>query len=278
MKHFHIIANKRKDSNLEITEQIRQLILSHGAECGVYDQYDEDKDSPIPVPEETECILVVGGDGTILDAVRRLEDNTIPLLGVNLGTLGFLADIKLSDFGFVIEHLLNDHYQVEKRLMIRADVYHEDKIVRSFHALNDVNINRVGTYGPINLNVSINGYQIDSYHGDGIIVCTPTGSTGYNLSAGGPIINPTCRNFVLTPICSHSLTARPIVLSKDDQILIEVESMKNPNAQAMLCFDGREGFLMDQTDYVKVYKSDKYTPFVKMHEVSFVDILKEKLL
>ena len=278
MKHFLLIANRYKDPDLAITGQVRSLILEKGAVCDVYDHYDPEKDDPVQVPELTDCILIIGGDGTILDTIRRLSDKTIPLLGVNIGTLGFLADIKLSDLGMTIERLIDDEYQLEKRMMIKAEILHKGESIRSFTALNDFNINRVGTHGPICLQVKINGSVIDSYRGDGIIICTPTGSTGYNLSAGGPIINPTCKNFVLTPICCHSLTARPIVLSGKDVVSIRVEPVHDQNARAVMSFDGKRGYLLEQEDQIIITKSENYAPFVKMQEVSFVEILKEKLL
>ena len=262
MNNFFIIANKQKDINLEITEQIRHHISRLGAVCNIYDQYDRDVSS-IDIPEETQCILVIGGDGTILAAARMLVGSNIPLLGINLGTLGFLADVNLADLSKTLDLLLQDQYQVENRIMLTAEVYKQGK--------------KAATY--IALKVGINGSVIDRYRADGVIVCTPTGSTGYNLSAGGPIINPTCKNFVITPICPHSLTARSIVLAKEDIVTVEVEQIRsNIKEEAIISFDGREGLSLFPGDQVKIYKSQEVTPFIKATEVSFVQILKEKLL
>lgn len=278
MNHFLIIANKQKDINLEITEQIRHHISRMGATCNVYDQYDRDV-SEIDIPEGTQCILVIGGDGTILAAARMLVGNNIPLLGINLGTLGFLADVNLADLSKTLDLLLKDQYQVENRIMLTAEVYKQGKKAATYIALNDFNINRFGASRVIGLKVGINGSVIDRYRADGVIVCTPTGSTGYNLSAGGPIINPTCKNFVITPICPHSLTARSIVLAKEDVVTVEVEQIRsNIKEEAIISFDGREGLTLFPGDQVKIYKSQEVTPFIKATEVSFVQILKEKLL
>ena len=278
MNNFFIIANKQKDINLEITEQIRHHISRLGAVCNIYDQYDRDVSS-IDIPEETQCILVIGGDGTILAAARMLVGSNIPLLGINLGTLGFLADVNLADLSKTLDLLLQDQYQVENRIMLTAEVYKQGKKAATYIALNDFNINRFGASRVIGLKVGINGSVIDRYRADGVIVCTPTGSTGYNLSAGGPIINPTCKNFVITPICPHSLTARSIVLAKEDIVTVEVEQIRsNIKEEAIISVDGREGLSLFPGDQVKIYKSQEVTPFIKATEVSFVQILKEKLL
>ena len=278
MNNFLIIANKQKDINLEITEQIKHHITRMGAVCNVYDQYNRNVTS-IDIPEGTQCILVIGGDGTILAAARMLVGNTIPLLGINLGTLGFLADVNLADLSKTLDLFLKDQYQVENRIMLTAEVYKQGEKAATYIALNDFNINRCGASRVIGLKVGINGSTIDCYRADGVIVCTPTGSTGYNLSAGGPIINPTCKNFVITPICPHSLTARSIVLAKEDVVTVEVEQIRsNIKEEAIISFDGREGLSIVPGDQVKIYKSQEVTPFIKATEVSFVQILKEKLL
>ena len=278
MNNFLIIANKQKDINLEITEQIKHHITRMGAVCNVYDQYNRNVTS-IDIPEGTQCILVIGGDGTILAAARMLVGNTIPLLGINLGTLGFLADVNLADLSKTLDLLLKDQYQVENRIMLTAEVYKQGEKAATYIALNDFNINRCGASRVIGLKVGINGSTIDCYRADGVIVCTPTGSTGYNLSAGGPIINPTCKSFVITPICPHSLTARSIVLAKEDVVTVEVEQIRsNIKEEAIISFDGREGLSIVPGDQVKIYKSQEVTPFIKATEVSFVQILKEKLL
>ena len=278
MNNFFIIANKQKDINLEITEQIRHHISRLGAVCNIYDQYDRDVSS-IDIPEGTQCRLVFGGDGTILAAARMLVGSNIPLLGINLGTLGFLADVNLADLSKTLDLLLQDQYQVENRIMLTAEVYKQGEKAATYIALNDFNINRFGASRVIGLKVGINGSVIDRYRADGVIVCTPTGSTGYNLSAGGPIINPTCKNFVITPICPHSLTARSIVLAKEDIVTVEVEQIRsNIKEEAIISFDGREGLSLFPGDQVKIYKSQEVTPFIKATEVSFVQILKEKLL
>ncbi len=279
MKHFLIIANKKKDKNLQISERIRTYLLEKGAVCHIYDEYYRDQEKKISVPKDTQCIFVIGGDGTILSAARQLVGSHIPLMGVNLGTLGFLADVKPDDLEDTLERLLKDDYQIEERLMLSAKIYQGGICTAAYTALNDFDIHRRGDSNNIGLKVKINDVVIDRYHGDGIIVCTPTGATGYNLSAGGPIINPTCRNFVITPICAHALTARSIVLAENDVVKVTMEEVRGDGyEEAVFTCDGVKGVRMKPGDYVVIYRAHVLTPFIRMREVSFVQILKEKLI
>ncbi len=279
MKHFLLIPNRQKDMGLVLTAQIHDMLLERGAVCHIYDDYDQNGVEPIKVPEKTECILVIGGDGTILAAASRLVGQNIPLLGINLGTMGFLADVDLKELPDTIQDLLDDRYELEKRIMLRAEIYRDGVCTQTRTALNDFVISRSGFARIIGLAVRINGTLIEKYHADGVIVCTPTGSTGYNLSAGGPIINPTCKNFVLTPICPHSLAARSVVLAKEDVVTIEMETVRQTQREeAVVSADGREGILLKPGDQIRIYKAEEFTPFIKKKEVSFVNILTEKLL
>lgn len=280
MKNFLIITNKSKDSGLKITGQVREMLEKKGAVCHIYDEYQRDSTEPIDVPEQTDCILVIGGDGTILDAASRLIGTNIPLLGINRGTLGFLADIDVHELEEAIDNLMEDRYQLEKRIMLNAEIIRDGKCIATYTALNDFVISRIGFAARIiALSVRINGALIDRYHADGVIVCTPTGSTGYNLSAGGPIINPTCKNFVVTPICPHSLATRSVVLAKEDTVTIEIENLRQPiREEAVITFDGKEGIHILPGDQIRIHKSEEITPFIKTREISFVTILKEKLL
>ncbi|MDO5146781.1 MAG: NAD(+)/NADH kinase [Eubacteriales bacterium] len=279
MKNFLLIPNKQKDKELTLTGYIKGELEARGAVCHVCDEYRPYDPSPLRVPEHTECILVIGGDGTILEAAGRLVGQNIPLLGVNLGTMGFLADVDLNELPDAIEDLINDKYKLERRIMLRAEVYKQGKLVSSLHALNDFVISRQISSRVIGLSVKINGAPIERYHADGVILCTPTGSTGYNLSAGGPIINPTCKNFVLTPICPHSLATRSVVLAKGDEVILKLENIRHgQREEAAISADGREGIPMEPGDWVRIYKSEEVTPLIKMKEVSFVTILKDKLL
>ena len=279
MNNFLIISNKQKDEKLLLAEHVKTLLNNKGAFCRIYDAGQEPTRGPIDVPAETECILVIGGDGTILDTAGRLIGKNIPLLGINRGTLGFLADVDIHSLDDTIDDLMADRFQIEKRIMLEAEIIRKGEEPIVCAALNDCVILRCSTTPIIGLAVRINGILIDQYHADGVIICTPTGSTGYNLSAGGPIINPTCKNFVVTPICPHSLTTRSVVLAKDDVVTIELENLRNSqNEDALVSIDGKDGILIGPGDQVRIRKAQEETPFIKTKEISFVTILKEKLL
>lgn len=279
MKNFLIITNKQKDKKLILSGHVRSMLESRGAACQICYDYKKDDTEPIQIPEGTECILVIGGDGTILNAASRLIGSNIPLLGINRGTLGFLAEIDVHELDMAIDDLMADRYQLEKRIMLRADVYRNGACLSSYTVLNDVVVSRVNFGRVVGLSVLINGSLSDSYRADGVIVCTPTGSTGYNLSAGGPIINPTCKNYVITPICPHSLATRSVVLAKEDTVTIEVEDIRGTKKeQAVVSFDGKEGIHIRAGDQVRIRRALEVTPFIKTKEVGFTKILKEKLV
>ncbi|MBR5047079.1 MAG: NAD(+)/NADH kinase [Eubacterium sp.] len=274
-----IITNKQKDMESIVTNQIRFYLEERGAVCHCFKDYSKEKTESIEIPQGTECILVIGGDGTILNAATKVIGANIPLLGINLGTLGFLAEVTVNDINETLEHLLEDDYQIEHRHMIDCEVYRQGRKIAVYTALNDIVISKSSYSNVVGLNVKINDTDIESYYADGVIICTPTGSTAYNLSAGGPILNPTCKNFVLTPICPHSLTTRSVVMAKEDIITIRIMS---PSAgrdcrQSMVIYDGRKGVELYPEDELRIFKSVALTPFIKTRKMSFAKILKEKM-
>ncbi len=279
MKHFLIITNKQKDMDQVITDQVRRYLEERGAVCHCCLEYSKDRRKPLDVPEGTECILVIGGDGTILNAATKVIGRNIPLLGINMGTLGFLAEVTINDVNETLQHLLEDDYQIENRTMLFCELIRDGQQLEAFMALNDIVISKSGYSNVIGLDVTINETEIESYSADGIILCTPTGSTAYNLSAGGPILNPTCKNFVLTPICPHSLTTRSVVLAKEDVVTIRIrpKSAGGKKIDAVILYDGKRGSNILAGDEIRVCKAGEVTPFIKTRKVSFAKILKEKL-
>ncbi|MDO4976136.1 MAG: NAD(+)/NADH kinase [Eubacteriales bacterium] len=280
MKHFLVITNKEKDKDLSITNVIRQHLQDAGAICYVHNEYTKNKLKPLDVPDDTECILVIGGDGTILNAATKIIGKNIPILGINLGTLGFLAEVNVKDIHQTLDRLIADNYQIENRTMLSCEVFRDGARVESYHALNDIVLSKSGYNSVIGLSIAINETEIESYYADGLIICTPTGSTAYNLAAGGPIINPTCKNFVVTPICPHSLTTRSVVLAKDDVITIRMmgQSSGRETINPIIIYDGRLGLELYPGDEIHVYKAEEVTPFIKMTKVSFAKILRDKML
>lgn len=189
-----------------------------GKKCFLSEKDSEGHIIPGTVPKEAECGLVLGGDGTLIRAVRDLGERSLPLLGINLGTLGYLTDVDLEDFESALDHLFSETPVIEERMMLEGSFRNSRKDM----AMNDIVIAREGKVRIVSFHIYVNGALLNTYHADGVIISTPTGSTGYNLSAGGPIVEPTAQMIVITPICSHALNTSSIVLSADDLIEVEV--------------------------------------------------------
>ena len=228
--------------------------------------------------EEVDGILVLGGDGTLLRAARELADRRIPFLGINMGHLGYLAEIEEQNVRSALERLIADEYTIEERMMLSGSVYVNGEEVEQDVALNDIVLNRSGNLRVVDYEVYVNGQYLNSFTADGIIVSTPTGSTGYSLSAGGPIISPTATMLMLTPICPHTLNSRSIVFSGNDRIRIRIgEGRRSGRDEACVTFDGDTCVQMKTGDHVDIRKSAEVTRIMKINQVSFLEVLRNKL-
>lgn len=282
MRNFFVMTNPFKDRELETTKQIQDYLTQAGCHCKVYVNYKGEEEggniTDRGIPSDTECILVLGGDGTLIRAARDTVDLHIPLLGINLGTLGFLAEVERSGVEHALTLLMQDKYEIEKRMMLDGRLYRSGTCVESSNALNDIVITRCGTLQIIHYHIYVNGQFLNAYNADGVIISTPTGSTGYNMSAGGPIVEPKARLLVVTPICPHTLNTRSIVLSAEDEVVIEMAGgKKDVPVRAEVNFDGghmRELFMGDK---VVVNKSDKITDIIKISQASFLEVLHKKM-
>lgn len=279
MRTFYIIANSDKDENMKLSYEIADYLTSQGMHCIIRRKDQEDAESHGQLlAEEVECILVLGGDGTLLRAARELADRKIPFLGINLGHLGYLAEIEKQNVQAALEKLIADEYTIEDRMMLTGSVYADGVKVEQDVALNDIVINRFGNLRVVNYDIFVNDQYLNSFTADGMIVSTPTGSTGYSLSAGGPIISPTASMLALTPICPHTLNSRSIVLSGDDRIRIQIgESRRSDCDEACVTFDGDTNVPMKTGDYVEIQKSTEVTRILKINQVSFLEVLRNKL-
>ena len=200
------------------------------------------------------------------------------MLGINLGTLGFLAEVDRQSIHAALDKLIADDYEIEERMMLTGTVWHGDKIIGQDIALNDIVIGREGPLRVVRFKNYVNDVYLNSYNADGIIIATPTGSTGYSLSAGGPIISPTASMLVLTPICPHTLNSRSIVFSGEDQIKIEIgKGRRGDTDEACATFDGDAIFPLKTGDYVEIKKSREVTRILKINQVSFLEVLRNKL-
>lgn len=281
MKHFLIATNYIKDENLILTSKIENYITMHGGTAKrIIGDTSDGISYEIEAEEQFDGIIALGGDGTILKVSRDLRRLNIPIVGVNLGTLGFLTEIEPEQIFPVIDRLLVDDYELEKRMNICGEIYKkgEEQPILKDVALNDIVVSRAGFSRVIGLKVYVNGKVMDIYEADGLIVSTPTGSTGYNLSAGGPIVSPKTSLMIVTPVSPHSLTSKSIVLSSKDEIAIEILKMrKAQQEEAIVSFDGQPGTQLSPGDRIVIRKSDVVTHMVKLFDVSFYEVLREKI-
>ena len=275
MKHFHIITNEVKDKDLNITKKLQEIIEKHGGSSKVFLC---NKDGIEKQQNNADCVLVLGGDGTLLSVAREVAGTQMPVMGINLGTLGFLAEIELNRMDEAIERLMKGDYLTEERMMLDATVIHEGKEKVISSALNDVTLTRCGSLQIIRYSIYVNSKFLCNMSADGVIVATPTGSTGYNMSAGGPIAEPGAKLLMLTPICAHTLNSRSIILHSDDVVEIVIGSGNDGNNLTVeAASDGNEKIVMTTGDTLRICKSEKTTVIVKLDERSFLEALHRKM-
>ena len=284
MKKFALLTNYSKDKRLVYTRMIKTYITENGGSYWIpryISEPDKDGDQRYDfsdMPEDIECVLVLGGDGTLLQAAREVLQRHIPLLGINLGTLGFLTSAEKSELPKCLDSVLDDSCSIDERMMLEGVAYHGSEKIQMNIALNDVIIARAGFSRLVELKIYVNGELLSIYNADGIIVSTPTGSTGYSLSAGGPIIFPQTDVIVITPICPHSLQARSLVVSGEDRIMIEIgRRRKTQKEEAMVTFDGRSAQELETGDRIEIYKAQETTQLIRLKGRSFYQVLQNKI-
>jgi len=224
-----------------------------------------------------ELVLALGGDGTLLGAARLAAPHGIPIMGINLGGFGFLTTISREEMFDVLPTVLNGDFQVEERMMLAAALLRRDQVLERFIGLNDVVISKGAFSRLVRLHTSINGEYLGTFPADGIIVSTPTGSTAYSLSAGGPVINPAAQVIVITPICPHTLSARPLIVSAEEEIEISITSEPGGQLEIVATVDGQLGYEMQTRDVLRVRRADFAARFVSLGRPSFYSRLRTKL-
>lgn len=273
MKRFLIVANSTKDENLTLAKQVRQYLQSHGGMGDICVDADN-----IPMDCNAECAVVLGGDGTMLLASYMLAGKDIPMIGINLGTVGFMADVDPCNMEKAMDCLLNDDYRIEERMNLIGTIYHDGEEISTSTALNDIVVARSGYSRIICLRIYVNGELLDIYEADGVIVATPTGSTAYNLSAGGPIVSPNASLILVTPVSPHSLTSKSVVFSAEDEIEVEiVPKRKSQKEEATATFDSRGYEELQPGDRIRIRRSLKTTKLVKIYPASFYEVLRSKM-
>ena len=275
MQHFYIITNQSKDPQFTVTNQITDFLKAHGKKYTISTERHTDASC---VPEDVDLVLVLGGDGTMLQAAADLADSGFPFLGINLGTLGFLTEVNKDDIEAALRKILAEEYEIEKRMMLVGQSYSGQAKKDHTGALNDIVITRKGSLQILKFSISVNGQFLHRYHADGVIVATPTGSTGYNLSAGGPVVDPKAQLIVLTPICPHSMQHSSIVLSPEDEVTIEIETGHEGTEQEVeAIFDGNHRVTLYTGDKIVIKRSLKTTGIMKLNQASFLEILHRKM-
>ena len=282
MDKFFIIANRQKDKELKTARKVEAYLNSKGKSCILREETSEQKarsnhyTDVEKIPKDVECIIVIGGDGTLLQAARDVVNRQIPLLGINMGTLGYLAEIDRSSIDGALNHLMLDEYTIEKRMMLNGKVYHKEELIAEDVALNDIVIGRDGPLHVTRFHNYVNGEFLNSYTADGIIIATATGSTGYSLSAGGPIVSPETNILIMTPVAPHTLNTRSVIFPAEDEITVEIgEGSQGCEAKAVVSFDGDTNVPMRTADRVAIRRSVKDTQIIKISNISFLEVLRK---
>jgi NAD+ kinase len=226
------------------------------------------------LPDKVEVILVLGGDGTFLTVAKLVDKRPVPLLGINFGTLGFLTEIPLEQIESCIERMMEGEFIVENRPVIRVKVVRKNGHILIYRCVNEVAIKRDTLARIIEVDVSADEEYLTTFRGDGVIVATPTGSTAYSLSAGGPILYPTLNAMLLTPICPHTLTMRPLVLKGETCLTV---SLKTESETVMVIFDGQEGIELRVGDLIEITRSPYDLLILRDPKKSYFETLREKL-
>ncbi|MCH5274684.1 MAG: NAD(+)/NADH kinase [Lachnospiraceae bacterium] len=272
MNHFCIYTNVHKDKDLFFTEKVRSFLIQQNKRCSIKASEEEE------IPQDVDCILVLGGDGTMLQAARDImERKGVALLGINLGTLGYLTEVEPEGVENALLQLFHGDYELESRMMLKGMVIKKEGGREEGWALNDIVISKADSQKVLEFTVSVNGKLLNRYLADGMIVTTPTGSTGYNLSAGGPIAEPGARLLILTPICPHTINQRSIILSPEDEIVIDIPLGREGQTQrAAARFDGC-ALSLQTGDAIRIVKSEKTTDFIKLSKAGFLEVLRKKM-
>jgi NAD+ kinase len=280
LKKFGLVVNLKKGEVANLVNQITGWLEERGCEVMIKEETAHALGlSRLGVSREqlfsqAECVLVFGGDGTMLWAARKVANSGTPIIGVNMGRLGFLTEIDVPDVLVDLEKILAGHYYLEERMMLEASVCRQGKIVENSVGLNDVVISKGAIARLIHLEAYVNDNLVNKYNADGLILASPTGSTAYSLSAGGPLVTPDHDLILLTPICPHSLWARPIVIAPDSVIKVVLQS---EDSAVALTMDGQYVFSLLQHDEIIVKRAPQKAKFIRITGRNFFEVLRKKL-
>ena len=285
MKRIGIIAKQNKPEAAPIVKRLVEWLQPRKIEVYIEEGMGEGFHPPLvgphlnsikrdDIPTQVEMIIVLGGDGTLLSVARLVGDHGVPILGVNLGGLGFLTEITLEELYRVLERVVQGDFITDERVVFKAAVIRRGERMAEFTVLNDAVVNKGALARIIDLETTINGEYLTTFKSDGLILSTPTGSTAYNLSAGGPIVHPSLHCIIITPICPHTLTNRPIMIPDD----VEIRAiLKTKQQEVILTLDGQQGFTLEFEDVVEVRKAENRILLIKSPYRHYFEVLRKKL-
>lgn len=282
MRRIGIMPNLIKDENLKTTRKVIKWFEKNEFEILITpDVAQELNRMDLGISEgelfkTSDCVVVLGGDGTLLSVAQKAAIEEVPIIGVNLGRVGFLTDIEKETALISFERLITKDYHLEKRMMLKIEIISEGYEPQNFIALNDVSVTRDSYSRVLDYSIHINGEYADVYPADGVIVATPTGSTAYSLSAGGPIVDPRANIILITPICPHTIYSRSIIVSERDLVEIIVPTLQGGSVGVSI--DGQKVYSIKEGDIIRVSKSNYTSQLLKISDHGFYDILRNKIV
>jgi NAD+ kinase len=278
MKNFLIVARSFSDLHEKYINIVRDYIKSHGGMCILdLDTCSDSSDAPIVVDDTVECIITVGGDGTVVRVAQNVTNREVPIVGLNCGHLGYLCDMSAENIEHCLDQLLSDNYKIDKRMMLEGECSSDEG--NHYRALNDIVVAPVaaGLY-VLNLTVKVNGIQLYNHNCDGLILATPTGSTAYNLSANGPIVSPHADCIILTPINPHTLNSRSIILASTDEVEVTIEARHDDDdPQANVVYDGTLRQTLKKGQQLRIYRSNTTSHMVMLENVNFLERIRARM-
>jgi NAD+ kinase len=283
VKKIAIFAKVHDPRCLDVAQQLTEWLALRGVTTTVEDHLSKrlgegssaESAQSAEIARDADLVVVLGGDGTLIAASRFVGEREVPILGVNLGSLGFLTEITLAELYPAMERCLDGDFEVSERMMLSAAIEREGQILEEHRVLNDVVINKGALARIIDMKTSVDGRHLTTFKADGLILSTPTGSTGYSLSANGPIIHPALECISITPICPHTLTNRPLVVAKDAKVAIMIES--GVDERVFLTLDGQVGMNLVSGDVVRICRSHHVTRLIQSRSKDYFEVLRTKL-
>ncbi len=280
MKKVVLNPNPSRDINLDCTRRVAAFFKENGIETYISKSIEGAETTGATLTafsdatQNADMIISFGGDGTLLDTANQVAGMDVPVLGINIGRIGYMAELESHEIE-LLKKVIDGNFQVEERMRLDVAISRDNKVIYEKTALNDAVIMKTGLLWTVDMDIFADEMFISSYSGDGVIVATPTGSTAYSLSAGGPIIDPISKNITITPVCTHALAAKPIVLSHKRTLNILPQSPES--AAIVVSIDGDDGFNLMRGDCVTIRMSEQKTKLIHVKNTNFYDVLYTKL-